>query len=101
MAYLLLSSRLKWHLSTTSSVRAFSHSFQQSKDDPYEILQITRLATHQEVKEAFRKLAQVHHPDMHLQQAKSDKEKAQIHDRFLRIKAAYEQIISDMHGPKK
>jgi len=58
--------------------------------DPYEVLGVTRDATPEEVKGAFRKLAQKHHPDRN----PDDPGAAQ---RFKEINAAH-QILSD---PKK
>lgn len=58
--------------------------------DPYELLGVDRAATQDEIKAAFRKLAQKHHPDRN----PDDPDAAQ---RFKEINAAY-QILSD---PKK
>jgi molecular chaperone DnaJ len=58
--------------------------------DPYELLGVDRSATADEIKSAFRKLAQKHHPDRN----PDDPDAAQ---RFKEINAAY-QILSD---PKK
>lgn len=55
--------------------------------DPYEILGVSRNATPDELKAAFRKLAAQHHPDRN-----PGDEGA--HERFKRINAAY-QILSD------
>jgi molecular chaperone DnaJ len=55
--------------------------------DPYELLGVDRSATQDDIKAAFRKLAQQHHPDKN-----PDDPSAQ--DRFKQINAAY-QILSD------
>jgi len=55
--------------------------------DPYEVLGVSRNATPEEIKSAFRKLAAVHHPDRN----QSD---AGAHERFKAINAAY-QCLSD------
>lgn len=55
--------------------------------DPYEILGVSRNATPEEIKSAFRKLAAVHHPDRNPTDPTA-------HERFKKINAAY-QILSD------
>src|SRR5262245_52705626 len=55
--------------------------------DHYEVLGVGRAATQEEIKAAFRKLAQVHHPDKN-----PDDDKAQ--SRFKEINAAY-QVLGD------
>lgn len=55
--------------------------------DPYEILGISRSASEDEIKRAYRKLAQQHHPDRN----KDDKSGG---EKFKEINAAYE-ILSD------
>lgn len=55
--------------------------------DPYEVLGVSKSATPEEVKSAFRKLASQHHPDR-------NPGDPHAHDRFKTINAAY-QILSD------
>ncbi|MFT3764509.1 MAG: molecular chaperone DnaJ [Minicystis sp.] len=55
--------------------------------DPYDILGVDRSATQDELKSAFRRLAQQHHPD-------KNPGDAGAHQRFKEINAAY-QILSD------
>jgi molecular chaperone DnaJ len=55
--------------------------------DPYEILGVSRSATPEEIKSAFRKLAEQHHPDRNPGDAGAA-------DRFKAINGAY-QILSD------
>lgn len=55
--------------------------------DYYETLGVTRTATAEELKQAFRKLARVHHPDV-------AKNKAVGEERFKEINEAYE-VLSD------
>jgi molecular chaperone DnaJ len=55
--------------------------------DPYEILGVSKTATPEEIKSAFRKLAAQHHPDRNPNDPNA-------HDRFKTINAAY-QILSD------
>ena len=55
--------------------------------DPYETLGVSRDATQDEIKKAFRNLARQHHPD-------ANREDATAEERFKEINAAYE-ILSD------
>jgi DnaJ-class molecular chaperone len=56
-------------------------------DDPYAVLGVTRDASDDEIRRAFRKLAKQHHPDLH----PGDKAAA---ERFKKVSAAYE-LLSD------
>ncbi len=58
-----------------------------SLPDPYEALGVSRTATPEEIKAAFRKLAALHHPDRNPGDPTA-------HERFKTINAAY-QILSD------
>ncbi len=60
-----------------------------SKKDYYDVLGIKRSASEAEIKNAYRKLAREHHPDM---VAKEDKEQAE--KRFKEINEAY-QVLND------
>jgi DnaJ like chaperone protein len=67
--------------------------FFDSSDNAYKILEITKSATNDEVKKAYRKMAKKYHPDKlqdlgeaHLKGAK---------DKFLQIQNAYEKIKSE------
>ena len=55
--------------------------------DPYDVLGVSRGATPDEIKAAFRKLAAKHHPDRNQEDASAD-------ERFKEINAAY-QLLSD------
>jgi molecular chaperone DnaJ len=55
--------------------------------DPYEVLGVSRDASPEEIKAAFKRLAQIHHPDRN----PNDPE---AHERFKRINGAH-QILSD------
>ncbi|MEM7387777.1 MAG: DnaJ C-terminal domain-containing protein [Verrucomicrobiota bacterium] len=57
--------------------------------DYYEILGVPRNASEERIRQAFRQLARVHHPDV---AAEADKEKAE--ERFKEINEAYE-VLSD------
>jgi molecular chaperone DnaJ len=62
------------------------------KQDYYEVLGVSKNATDQEIKSAFRKLSRKYHPDM--QAGKSDTEKKDAEEKFKTIAEAYE-ILSD------
>ena len=66
-----------------------------NKKDLYEILEVSRTASEDEIKKSFRKLSLKYHPDR--QAGKSDKEKKEAEEKFKEISAAY-TILSD---PKK
>ena len=57
--------------------------------DYYEILGISKTATQDDIKKAYRKLAREHHPDM-----VKDGDKAKAEQKFKEISAAY-QVLSD------
>ena len=55
--------------------------------DYYEILGVARTATEKEIKQAYRKLARKHHPDLHQGDAKT-----QAEEKFKQINEAYEVL---------
>jgi len=57
-----------------------------SNKDPYEILGVSRTATPEEIKQAYRRLAKKHHPDRNPQDRKGAEQ------RFKEIQAAYEVL---------
>jgi DnaJ-class molecular chaperone len=67
-----------------------------TKRDFYEVLGVTKTATEEDIKKAYRKLSSVHHPDKH--QSLPDDEKNKHEAKFKEAKEAYE-ILSD--GPKR
>lgn len=60
--------------------------------DPYEVLGLSRGASEEEVKKAYRKLSRRYHPDANVN--KSDKEKAEAEEKFKDIQQAYKAIMS-------
>ena len=54
-------------------------------DDPYKVLGVSRDASDEEIKKAYRRLAKQYHPDLHPGDAEAAK-------KMQRINAAYEQI---------
>ena len=62
------------------------------KRDYYEVLGVSKNATDQDIKSAFRKLSRKWHPDM--QAGKSDADKKAAEEKFKEIAEAYE-VLSD------
>lgn len=60
------------------------------KRDYYEVLGVSKNASNDELKRAFRKLSMLYHPDM--QVGKSDTEKKEAEDKFKEIAEAYEVL---------
>ena len=46
-------------------------------DDYYDLLQISRSATAEEIQKAYRKLARKYHPDLHADKSDQEKERLQ------------------------
>lgn len=62
--------------------------------DHYRVLGLSREATRDEIKEAFRKLAVKYHPDKHSQSPKTVREDATL--RFKQVSEAYEVLGDDL-----
>ncbi|GAA0173915.1 chaperone [Lithospermum erythrorhizon] len=77
---------LKTTLSTTKR-RRISSFVAASATDYYSVLQVTKNATLQEIKAAYRKLARQYHPDMN--------KKPGAEEKFKEISAAYEVLSDD------
>lgn len=61
--------------------------------DHYRVLGVTRNATKEDIKEAFRRLAIQFHPDKHAQSSKSARDAATL--KFKQVSEAYEILIDD------
>lgn len=66
--------------------------------DLYEVLEVKKGATDEEIKKSYRKLAMKYHPDRN--EGKSEKEKQVYSEMFKNIKHAYE-VLSDKEKRKK
>ncbi|MBQ7488107.1 MAG: DnaJ domain-containing protein, partial [Clostridia bacterium] len=62
--------------------------------DPYQVLGVSRSATDDEVKKAYRQLCKRYHPDANV--GKPDQ--AQCEKRFLEVQQAYEEIMHQRQG---
>ncbi len=60
--------------------------------DPYEVLGVSRNASDEEVKKAYRKLSRKYHPDSNI--GKSEKERAEAEEKFKEIQRAYKAIVN-------
>jgi DnaJ like chaperone protein len=76
--------------SDRSSIKAM---FYESTDRSYTILEITKSATDDEVKKAFRKMAMKYHPDKVRDLGESHQKAAQ--DKFIEVQKAYEKICKE------
>lgn len=60
--------------------------------DPYEILGVSRNASKDEVKKAYRELAKKYHPDVHTNNPLSDL----AEEKFKEVQSAYEEIMDNI-----
>ncbi|QFJ53689.1 J domain-containing protein [Pseudobutyrivibrio xylanivorans] len=63
--------------------------------DPYKILGVTRDASDDEVKKAYRALSRKYHPDANI----NNPNKAQAEEVFKQVQAAYNQIMDERQNP--
>jgi len=59
--------------------------------DPYEVLEIQRGASKDEIKTAYRKLAKQYHPDMHVNNPLKDL----AQEKFIEVQEAYDQLMNE------
>ncbi|WP_298237106.1 TerB family tellurite resistance protein [uncultured Algibacter sp.] len=64
--------------------------FYNSSDNAYKVLEITKSATDDEVKKAYRKMAKKYHPDKVIHLGKEHQKGAE--EKFRQVQAAYEQL---------
>lgn len=63
--------------------------------DPYEVLGVSRDASMDEIKKAYRKLSRKYHPDANI----NNPNKAQAEEKFKQVQEAYDQIVKEReHG---
>ena len=62
--------------------------------DPYQVLGISRDATDDEVKKAYRKLSRKYHPDANINNPHKD----EAEEKFKEVQAAYKQIMDERTG---
>lgn len=63
-------------------------------NDPYQILGISRDASDEEIKKAYRKLSRQYHPDANV----NNPNKAQAEEKFKEVQQAYQQIMKMRSG---
>ncbi len=62
--------------------------------DPYRVLGVTRSASDDDIKKAYRKLSRIYHPDANV----NNPNKKQAEEKFKEIQQAYDQIIKEKEG---
>ena len=59
--------------------------------DPYQVLGVSRGATEEEIKKAYRNLSRKYHPDANVNNPNKD----QAEEKFKEIQSAYQQIMKE------
>ena len=59
--------------------------------DPYQVLGVTRGASDEEIKKAYRNLSRKYHPDANV----NNPNKAQAEEKFKEVQQAYDQIMKE------
>ena len=59
--------------------------------DPYQVLGISRGASDEEIKKAYRNLSRKYHPDANV----NNPNKAQAEEKFKQVQQAYDQIMKE------
>ena len=59
--------------------------------DPYQVLGVTRGASDEEIKKAYRTLSRKYHPDANV----NNPNKEQAEERFKQVQQAYDQIMKE------
>ena len=59
--------------------------------DPYQVLGVSRSASDEEIKKAYRSLSRRYHPDANI----NNPNKAQAEEKFKEVQQAYDQIMKE------
>lgn len=59
--------------------------------DPYSVLGVSRQASEEEIKKAYRKLSRMYHPDANI----NNPNKAQAEEKFKEVQQAYKQVMDE------
>lgn len=59
--------------------------------DPYEVLGVSRGATEEEIKKAYKSLSRKYHPDANI----NNPRKEEAEERFKEIQQAYQQVMKE------
>ena len=62
--------------------------------DPYQVLGVTRGASDEEIKKAYRNLSRKYHPDANV----NNPNREQAEERFKEVQQAYDQIMKEKHS---